>query len=352
MNKMSATDYSLFTTIAKMSQKTLLKSLAKFLTKYYDEKKIIITKNYILCKGESPVMLVAHLDTVFKTPPENIFYDQKQHVMWSPQGLGADDRAGVFAIMKIIQQGFRPHICFTTEEEKGGIGASILVKENPKAPFDIKYIIQLDRQGVSDCVFYYCANNDFEEYVEKFNFVTDWGTFSDISIICPAWGIAGVNLSVGYLNEHSKIETLHTDALYTTIRKVGDMIFDSCVNDVPFFEYVELAYDRYWKQIGKIYGWDNYLYDYDYYDDPCGYMDCYPIHEVGPIQCSKCNRKFTENDIFSVKTEDGTRKNYCIDCVSTNVNWCDKCNEPFEAKDVKELYCKDCRPKKINKKVM
>lgn len=339
MTGMSNTDYQLFTTIAKMKQKTLLKSMNNFLKKYYDKEKMTVTSDYILCEGNIPVMVVAHMDTVFKAPPTKIYYDQRQHVMWSPDGLGADDRAGVFAIMKIIQHGYRPHVCFTTDEESGGLGARVLIKEKPQAPFNIKYIIQLDRQGSIDCVFYSCENVNFQEYVEQYGFITDWGSFSDISVICPRWKIAGVNLSVGYLNEHSKIETLHTDALYSTIHRVEEMMND--IKEAPCFEYIHAPYDGYWKKLGLMYGWDWDDDDDDWYE--YHYTKTYP---TGPYKCVKCGRSFTEDDVFPVKSkDDGSIKYYCIDCVSSNVNWCDKCGEPFETTRHNASICPDCANK-------
>lgn len=336
---MSNNDYQIFTTIARMDQKTLLRFMLKFLKKYYPKNKVIVTTNYILCEGNVPIMLVAHMDTVFKSLPEKIYYDQKQHVMWSPSGLGADDRAGVFAIIKILQKGFRPHICLTTDEEKGGIGANILIKNIPNCPYDIKYIIQLDRQGTCDCVFYSCANEQFQEYVESFNFITDWGTFSDISIICPAWKIAGVNLSVGYFDEHSFTETLHTDALYSTIQKVSLMI--QKIESADYFEYVASPYDLYWGKVsGKYFypfGWDNYNY-------------AVPTSD-GPYKCESCKNNFQEEDVIPVKTQSGNPKTafYCVDCVSSKINWCERCGEAFEIKNVNDIYCPDCEKEKKNK---
>ena len=222
-NKWTASDQALFTTIVQMTQSSLLRSLRNYLRKHYAKERVIATTDYILVEGDIPVMLVAHMDTVFKYPPEQIYYDQKQHIMWSPQGLGADDRAGVYLIWKIVRAGYRPHICFTTDEEIGGVGAIALTDDFKTAPFDIKYIIELDRQGANDCVFYACANHEFQNFIEEYGFVTDWGTFSDISEICPSWKIAGVNLSVGYKNEHREIETLNTAVMLDTYRKVCKM---------------------------------------------------------------------------------------------------------------------------------
>jgi hypothetical protein len=67
-------------------------------------------------------------------------------------------------------------------------------------------MIELDRQGRDDAVFYDCDNPEFEEYITKFDFVSDWGTYSDISTIAPSWECAAVNLSIGYFDEHSYAE--------------------------------------------------------------------------------------------------------------------------------------------------
>ena len=113
-----------------------------------------------------------------------------------------------------------------------------LTEDFPECPFeDLKYIIELDRQGTNDCVFYNCSNEEFTNYIEQFGFITDWGTFSDISDICPMWEIAGVNLSIGYKNEHTQVETLNTDVLYSTIKKVEKMLDEA--KSIKQFEYID-----------------------------------------------------------------------------------------------------------------
>lgn len=195
-----------------------------------------MTDSYIIAEGDLSICLVAHLDTVFNIPPKDIYYDEQQQVMWSPQGLGADDRAGVYAILKIIEDGFKPTIIFTTDEELGGLGAEDLILDFPKCPFKgIKIILELDRSGEKDCVFYYCKNTRFEKYIQSYGFEYAEGTFSDISFIAPTWGIAAVNLSVGYLNEHSPLEILHTDWLNQTIERIK-MILKK-INEMPAFKY-------------------------------------------------------------------------------------------------------------------
>lgn len=345
MEVMNNTDLSLFQTIAKMKQGQVLKSMRNFLKKMYPEDSVTATQDYILCKGDIPILLCAHMDTVFKSPPQEIYYDTRKRVMWSPQGLGADDRAGVFSIMKLIQNGFRPCIALTTDEEIGGVGARKLVNDFKEAPFDIKYAIQLDRQGECDCVFYSCDNEEFAKYVENYGFVTDWGTFSDISVICPAWKIAGVNVSVGYLREHTTSETLHTNALYATIAKVSKMLTDA--KQAPSFEYIPDKYDFYYGKLARAYGYNWPTDDEtDSWDRYCGW-DTHS--ENKKCQCVNCHKIYSEDDVFPVKSRKykDSKNFYCLDCVGFGVNWCKKCGEPFEVDTPNDTLCPDCANKKL-----
>lgn len=216
-------DTSLLTAVCGLTDVKLLKMLRGYLDSRYSKKKYF-SSDYLFVEGDIPVCLVAHLDTVFPAPPRDIFYDKDNFVMWSPQGLGADDRAGVVAILEIIKRGYRPHIIFTMGEELGGIGATALITDVPELEFKCNYLIELDRKGVDDAVFYSCDNKDFKRYITSFGFKENYGSFSDICILSQQWEIASVNLSVGYENEHDEIEYLNTDALYTTINKVCNIL--------------------------------------------------------------------------------------------------------------------------------
>ena len=218
-----------------LNQKVLKNTLSKFLRSVYPN--VVETDEYLFAEGTIPVCLVAHMDTVFGMLPEEIFYDHEQQVMWSPQGLGADDRAGIYAILTIINQGFRPSVVFTTDEEVGCIGATALIMDYPECPFpNLKAILQLDRRGKEDSVFYECDNVDFEKYISQFGFSPNFGSFSDISTIAPKWGVAAVNLSVGYEDEHTCNERLYIKHLELTIERVKEIL--KSANTMPNFAYI------------------------------------------------------------------------------------------------------------------
>lgn len=200
--------------------------LFKYLKKY-GYKNIVAKPKYIIAEGDLPICLIAHMDTVFSYEPymDDFFYDAHKKVLWNPGGSGFDDRAGIYIILNLLNEGFRPHIIFTDEEEMGGIGAYELIGDFSECPFeDCRALVQLDRANRNDCVFYFCDNKDFEKYISSFGFKFDIGTFTDISIIAPAWKIAAVNLSVGYEDEHTSCERLHCNWCDETLNKVRRML--------------------------------------------------------------------------------------------------------------------------------
>ena len=327
---MTDNDYKLFRSLVELTQTGLKQAMETVVKKYY--KNVVSTDRYVYAKGNIPIALVAHLDTVFPLPPTDVFYDREQNVIWSPQGLGADDRAGVYIIFQILRTTkLRPHLIFTTDEEKGMLGSIFLTKKERKPFAEMKYIIQLDRRGVNDCVFYDCDNKDFTKYVESFGFKKAFGSFSDISEICPEWGIAGVNLSVGYVSEHSEKEHLYVDVLKNTQTRVIEMLKDA--ENAPTFEFIPdpYSYSYYYGGLGK--NAIDYAYGYEW-----GGSDEYEVI------CKNCHKVFLEYETIPVKGRNGGTSFYCPDCLAkSNISWCEKCKEAFEPVDaMNDKYCVDC----------
>ena len=219
------------------------KQLFKRLCKKFNGKTLISKGNFILVRGKAPVMLVAHLDTVHDEPVRDICTSADGNILMSPQGIGGDDRCGVFALVKIYQSAqVKPWLLFTTDEEIGGVGAKAFCSAHKqhKLPNELdalKFIIELDRKGKHDAVFYSCDNTDFETYITGKGFKTAQGSFSDISLIAPELSVAAVNLSCGYHHAHMLHEYINRKELDSTIDKVVSIIGDS--TNLPRFEYIE-----------------------------------------------------------------------------------------------------------------
>lgn len=319
--------------LAKLSAPSVKQLMKEILTMYYDSDNIIIGEDtsYMIAKGEIPVALVAHMDTVFSKPAYEFFHDEKANVLWSPQGLGADDRAGLTAIWSILAEGYRPHIILTDKEEVGGIGALQLIKDHPEFPFDdLKFLIELDRQGEKDCVFYNCENEEFEQYIETFGFETAVGTFTDISVICPVWKIAGVNLSIGYFHEHTLGEYLNLTYYTNTINRVKNILDNVLNTECPQYKYIPAEFS---------------FYNSDYYGVHSTVYDM-------SVKCDNCGRLHDYWDMVEIsdETADGTDF-ICYDCFAQmrDIKLCPCCNDWYKERKDKNI-CKKCEAKSKNGK--
>lgn len=208
--------------------------------------RINVCKNsYILVKGEAPVLLVAHLDTVHSNPVKQICKTGNGEILMSPQGIGGDDRCGVYALNAAYEQSeVKPWLLFTCDEEVGGVGASTFCTKYrkgvlPKELDQLKLIIEIDRKGKNDAVYYDCGNKDFEKYITRKGFKTASGSFSDISYVAPELGVAAVNLSSGYYNAHTLHEYINRKQLENTVSKVVEIIAESVSPEFPRYEYIE-----------------------------------------------------------------------------------------------------------------
>lgn len=205
--------------IVKLTQKELKGVLTARLTE--QGYRPVSKKGYLYAEGDVPVLLVAHLDTVHKQPVVHICYSEDRQMMMSPEGIGGDDRCGVFMIMEIIKEA-RCHVLFTEDEEIGCIGARDFAKGKIRP--QINYIVEVDRRGSNDAVFYQCDNPEFSEFVCCFGFDEARGSFSDISVIAPELGVAAVNISAGYFNEHSRHEYIALEAVDRNIGLICEML--------------------------------------------------------------------------------------------------------------------------------
>lgn len=229
MNKFGYND-DIFQGILKMQQEELKEYLANALKEYgYNP---ISNKGYLYAKGNIPVLLVAHLDTVHTEIPSIICFSDGRQYLMSPQGIGGDDRCGVYMILLILTS-LKCHVLFCEDEETGGNGARDFA--NSKIKPEVNYIIEMDRRGSNDAVFYNCDNPEFTEFVISYGFKKERGSFSDISVIGPYLETAAVNISAGYYNEHRLHEYIDLSALYNNVRRITQMI----KTPTEHFEYIE-----------------------------------------------------------------------------------------------------------------
>ena len=237
MNQLSKNDYELMTKLVTASQEQVKHIMSIYLKKHYS--KVIERNKYLIAAGDIDIALVAHLDTVHKNIPSIICYSRDNNYIMSPQGIGGDDRCGVFIILSLLRRlDFKPYILFTMGEEVGCVGAKAFVKwlcDDPDMLPELKFIVEYDRKGNKDCVFYNCGNAEFEKFVEGFGFKTALGSSSDIKVIAPELGAAAVNLSSGYYNPHTEHEYVCMSDMNDIINASVNMLTAECEP----FKYIE-----------------------------------------------------------------------------------------------------------------
>ena len=220
-------DKVLLTKLLKMTQPEVKRFCKGFLKSF--GYKPVLKDGFLFAQGDLPIALVAHMDTVF-SPPTSLKFTKNS--VTSPTGLGADDRAGIYGILEMVRRGYRPTIILLEDEEIGGIGAYKFIDQD--ITLDVRYMIELDRQGQDDAVFYDCDNIEFTNYICEFGFKKATGSFSDISIIAPHYGVGAVNLSIGYYSQHTINEILIFSFLTETLDKVELMLNDIPENHFPY----------------------------------------------------------------------------------------------------------------------
>jgi len=194
----------------------------------YDKEDIIKTGSYLYVPGDEEIAVLAHVDTVFFRKPDRITVING---VWSASfdacnqwdGLGGDDRSGIYIIWRLLDLGHRPHVILLNHEESGCYGAREFVKDVKECP-GIKYMVEFDRHGGDEAVYYGCANKKFEKFVTRHGFKKNIGMFSDIGVIAPAWGVAAANLSIGVHEEHTVNERVVVVEVESVIKKADEML--------------------------------------------------------------------------------------------------------------------------------
>jgi hypothetical protein len=175
----------------------------------------------------SRICLVAHIDTVWDTERKGkspqVYHDAVKRVWFAPLGLGADDRAGVWAALD-IRRVTGCAVLLTDGEETGGRGAREAIRVLADELCEFHAFIEIDRRGYGQAVYYHKVPEEWKAWIASYGFKEEHGTFSDVSVLGPAFERPTVNLSAGYAFEHRQNEYLVEAALRFTRDKVLQMV--------------------------------------------------------------------------------------------------------------------------------
>lgn len=181
------------------------------------------------------MLLVAHADTVWDDDaPRSIGYSKGTfHSKIADVGIGADDRAGTAILWQLRDMGHS--LLIPNMEERGCKGSRFLMTkpEWKKIVNEHRFVIEPDRRGDNDLVFYSVGSQKFTEWCEA-NFKgykKAWGSFTDICVLCDP--VCGLNISVGYYNQHTPGEILKEAEWQRTLNQLRKVLSKK---DLPRFE--------------------------------------------------------------------------------------------------------------------
>lgn len=175
-------------------------------------------------KKENKIMLVSHADTIKRNDDFKLIVDEYKITALNSV-LGGDDRCGVAMCEACLEQG-NIDVLLTNYEESGCLGAkefSLKFRKELKES-NINALIEIDRRGINQFVYYDEGNKDLIGIAELLGMKEERGSMSDVMFISEATGIAHLNISAGYYNEHTINEFIDTKGFLYQYYKLNELI--------------------------------------------------------------------------------------------------------------------------------
>ncbi|WP_138418309.1 M20/M25/M40 family metallo-hydrolase [Aquibacillus sediminis] len=208
---------------------------------YVDGARNLLAYRYF---GEGPtILLSAHMDT-FEEFEVGRSLNERGTTLTSSAGiLGADDRAGIAVILELLYRLERTNfngtikVAFTVKEEIGCVGSQDI---DTCFLEDVNSAIVIDRRGTRDIVTSYadiipfCSESygKIFEQAGKLAGMPDWkitaGGLSDARSFAEK-GIPSVNLSAGYMHEHTDAETVDYKATFETVKLIETALHERLI---------------------------------------------------------------------------------------------------------------------------
>lgn len=184
------------------------------------------TGNIYAVKGEGKdyPCIVAHLDEVHERrkgfeiihTQDFIFGFNRDFLI--QEGIGADDKNGIWVCLKAMEKYDCMKCTFFVEEETGCYGS---YRADMSFFEDCRYVLQCDRKGNSDfitCAGYteLCSSEFINAIgIERFGYREESGLMTDVVALKEnGLDICCANLSCGYYNPHTNQETTRIKDLY------------------------------------------------------------------------------------------------------------------------------------------
>lgn len=199
-----------FATFCRMKQSEIIKytieklKLLDFAPKFGD--------GYIFVNGETPVLLIASIETRFNKLPKNIGTDSYGKILMPIKGQFEFYSCSIYAALKIVETTRCSLLVITEHEGIGGHRSFVGSDDGIAVRNKFNCIIELDYSGedwrtVLNATYFvgaeYGENESFVEYVKEYEFYSDYvfRNYQYITQISPVLEVAGMNVACGYVVE-------------------------------------------------------------------------------------------------------------------------------------------------------
>jgi acetylornithine deacetylase/succinyl-diaminopimelate desuccinylase-like protein len=242
--------------------------------------------NLYITKGKSTTFpcIVAHMDQVQeKHSKDFIAYEAEDIIIgFSPkhkeqQGLGADDKCGIWISLKCLQKFEALKLAFFVGEEVGCKGSRLA---NMAFFDDCRFVIEPDRKGAEDLITQIgwtpLCSDDFLKDIgfKKFGYKETEGMMTDIEALKDnGLMLSCINLSCGYYRPHTNEEFVYKPALLNCLAFV-EHIIKTCTKVYPHID--NTAYYERQNYYGDIYD--------DYYSEIYDMLTNDPTLSFGDIE--------------------------------------------------------------------
>lgn len=174
--------------------------------------------NYYKRIGDAPILWSSHTDTVHSQGGKQLLRVSNGLIMQADSQsncLGADCTAGIWLMMEMIRANRPGLYIFHRAEEVGGKGSTFIADHRADILAGIEYAVAFDRRDTTSIITHQwggrCCSEAFAASLSKAlgmgHEADDTGSFTDTANYIGLIGECS-NLSVGYMNEHTKRETL------------------------------------------------------------------------------------------------------------------------------------------------
>ena len=242
--------------------------------------------NLYVTKGKSGTYpcIVAHMDQVQERHSKDfIAYEAEDIIIgFSPkhkeqQGLGADDKCGLWIGLKCLQKFDCLKLAFFVGEEVGCKGSGLA---NMAFFDDCRFVIEPDRKGSEDLITQIgwtpLCSDDFLKDIgfKKFGYKETEGMMTDIEALKDhGLMLSCINVSCGYYKPHSNEEFVYKPALLNCLAFV-EHIIKTCTKVYPHID--NTAYYEKQNYYGDIYD--------DYYSEIYDLLSNDPSLSFGDIE--------------------------------------------------------------------